>query len=151
MSTLPTTLNRDKTPRAIIRLLDNPATLLIARIMVTAPFIVGGLTKLVDWPAGVAEMVHVRLRPAAAFNFAALFTQLAGSALVITNRWVWLGAGALGVSTVWTTLLAHRFWEFSGDARIVQLNSFFRALDDQRRVHIGGSSRASQPSQPITK
>jgi transmembrane protein len=70
-------------------------------------------------------MVHVGLRPAAAFNFAALFTQLAGSALVITNRWVWLGAGALGVFTVWATLLAHRFWDFSGDARTVQLNSFF--------------------------
>ena len=49
MSALPTTLNRAETPRVIIRLLDNPATPLIARIMVTAPFIVGGLTKLVDW------------------------------------------------------------------------------------------------------
>jgi transmembrane protein len=30
-----------------------------------------------------------------------------------------------GVFTVWATLLAHRFWEFSGVERFMQLNSFF--------------------------
>lgn len=120
-----TTPKRTETPPFIIRLLDNPATLFVARVMVTAPFIVGGLTKVFDWPAGVAEMAHVGLQPAAAFNLAALLTQLLGSALVIANRWVWLGAGALGVFTVWATLLAHRFWEFSGSERFMQLNSFF--------------------------
>jgi transmembrane protein len=125
MNTSPTKTKRNETPRVVIRLLDNPTTLLIARIMVTAPFIVGGLTKMFDWSAGIAEMTHVGLRPAAVFNFAVLFTQLAGSALVIANRWVWLGAGALGIFTVWATLLAHRFWELTGPERMMQMNSFF--------------------------
>jgi len=125
MSPLTNTPNRSETPRVIIRLLDNPIMLLIARVMVTAPFIAGGLTKLLDWQAGVTEMVQVGLSPAWAFNLAALCTQLMGSTLIILNRWVWLGAGALGVFTIWATLLAHRFWELTGSERTMQMNSFF--------------------------
>lgn len=122
---MPDSLTASDTPRGIVQLLGNPFTLLGARIMVTAPFIVGGLTKLLDWQAGVAEMEHVGLHPAVLFNAAALCTQLLGSALIIVNRWVWLGAGALGVFTVWATYLAHRFWDFSGPERFAQMNSFF--------------------------
>jgi transmembrane protein len=113
------------TPSVIARLLDNSITLFIARIAVTAPFLVGGFSKLLDWHGGEAEMLHVGLHPAWAFNLASLLTQLIGSALVIVNRRVWLGAGALGVFTVIATLLAHRFWELSGEARTMQMNSFF--------------------------
>jgi transmembrane protein len=119
------TLEQKRTPHLIAGLLDNPVTLLIARIMVTAPFIAGGLTKLFDWQAGVAEMIHVGLHPPWVFNVAALATQLIGSALIILNHRVWLGAGALGVFSVWATLLAHRFWEFTGAERMMQMNSFF--------------------------
>jgi transmembrane protein len=70
-------------------------------------------------------MLHVGLHPAWAFNLASLLTQLLGSALIIVNRRVWLGAGALGVFTVIATLLAHRFWNLSGEARFMQMNSFF--------------------------
>jgi len=115
----------DRTPRIIVDLLDNGVSLTIARIMVTAPFIAGGLTKLFDRQAGVAEMIHVGLHPAWAFNAAALCTQLVGSALVILNRRVWLGAGALGIFTVWATLLAHCFWDFTGPERMAQMNAFF--------------------------
>ena len=115
----------DRAPPVIVDLLDNAVTLAVARIMVTAPFLAGGLTKLLDWQAGVAEMIHVGLHPAWAFNAAALCTQLVGSALVILNRRMWLGAGALGVFTVWATLLAHRFWDFTGSERMAQMNAFF--------------------------
>src|SRR5271170_6436778 len=85
MDTIVTTVRKHTTPRFIIGLLDNSVTLLMARIMVTAPFIAGGLTKVFDWHGGVAEMTHVGLHPAWAFNVAALGTQLIGSALIIVN------------------------------------------------------------------
>jgi transmembrane protein len=115
----------DRAPRVVVDLLDNAVTLAVARIMVTAPFLAGGLTKLLDWQAGVAEMTHVGLHPAWAYNAAALGTQLVGSVLVILNRRLWLGAGALGIFTVWATLLAHRFWDFAGSERMAQTNAFF--------------------------
>ncbi len=69
-------------------------------------------------------MLHFGLHPAWLFNLASLVTQLAASLLLILNRRVWLAAGALGVFTVTATLLAHRFWEFTGPERIGQQNSF---------------------------
>jgi transmembrane protein len=125
MGTYPAVINRDLAPKVIRRLLDNPVTLLIARIAVTAPFLVGGFMKLLDWQAGENEMLRAGLHPTWAFNLATLIVELGGSALVIASRRVWLGAGALGVFTVLATALAHRFWEFEGSARTMQLNSFF--------------------------
>jgi transmembrane protein len=115
---------RFRAPAIVGRLLDNPVTLAIARICIAAPFLVAGIDKLFDWRGGQAEMLQVGLSPAWAFNLAALITELLGSALVILNVGTWLGAGALGVFTVLSTFLAHRFWELSGAARTAQLNSF---------------------------
>jgi transmembrane protein len=112
------------TPSVVAHMLDNPATLLFARICVTLPFLEAGVIKLVDWQAGNAEMLHAGLHPAWVFNLAALVTELVGSVLIILNRKAWLGAGALGIFTVLATLLAHRFWELTGEARIMQLNTF---------------------------
>jgi transmembrane protein len=99
-------------------------TLLVARVCLAAPFIGAGILKLVDWQAGIDEMLHVGLSPAWLFNLVVLLTELGGSALVVLNFKVWLGAGALGVFTVLTTFLAHRFWELEGPARTMQFNSF---------------------------
>ena len=112
------------TPAAIVRLLGHPVTLLVARVCVTLPFLVGGVFKLTDWPGGLAEMESVGLHPAGLFNLLALVTELGGSGLVILNRRTWLGAGALGVFTVLTTFLAHRFWIFTGAERVREFNSF---------------------------
>jgi len=112
------------TPLLIIRMLDNPVALLLARICVALPFLVAGTTKLLSWQQGVAEMAHVGLHPAWIFNLASLVTELAGAAAIIVNRAVWLGAGALGVFTLIATVLAHDFWNFAGAERIQQMNSF---------------------------
>ncbi|MGH6939573.1 DoxX family protein [Hypericibacter sp.] len=115
---------RSDTPGFVARLLDNPVTLLVARVCITLPFLAGGLAKLIDWQGGVAEMQQTGLEPAWAFNLAVLLVELGGSALIILDRKTWLGAGALGVFTLLATLMAHRFWEFTGPARSMEMNSF---------------------------
>lgn len=115
---------RGDTPRLVALGLDNPVTLLIARVCVTAPFLAGSIVKLVDWQSGEAEMLHAGLHPAWAFNLATLLTEFCGSALIIFNRQVWLGAGALGIFTVLATILAHQFWTLTGEARLMQFNTF---------------------------
>ena len=117
-------LSRYHTPAIVGRALDNPLTLFIARFCVILPFIEAGIVKILDWNRGEAEMLRAGLHPAWVFNVASLVTELAGSGLVVLNRWTWLGAGALGIFTVMTTFLAHRFWEFTGQERNLQLNSF---------------------------
>ena len=82
----------------------------LARTVLTFMFWASGLSKLIDFNAGVAEMAHFGLEPAVAFNIATIITQLCGSILIILNRWTWLGAGALAVFTALTIPLVHHFW-----------------------------------------
>lgn len=97
----------------ITTLLRQPAITLLARVALTFPFWVSGLAKLIDFPAGVAEMAHFGLEPAAAFNTATIMVQLGGSMLVITGRHAWLGAGALAFFTALTIPLVHHFWSLT--------------------------------------
>lgn len=90
--------------------LRRPAIEIAARSLLTAPFWISGLSKLIHFDSGVAEMARAGLEPAVAFNLATIATQLLGSALVITGRRTWIGAFALGVFTGLTILLVHRFW-----------------------------------------
>ncbi|SIP93589.1 transmembrane protein [Rhizobium sp. RU35A] len=82
----------------------------LARTVLTFMFWGSGLSKLLDFSGGMAEMAHFGLEPAAAFNIAVIITQLGGSALIILNRHAWLGAGALAVFTLLTIPIAHNFW-----------------------------------------
>lgn len=98
------------TPKPIARLLDSPAFLLFARIVLTSMFWGSGLSKLFAFQAGVGEMEHFGLNPGWLFNILTLVVQLGGSLLIIVNRAAWLGCGALAVFTLLTIPLAHAFW-----------------------------------------
>ncbi|WJH39445.1 DoxX family protein [Aliirhizobium terrae] len=95
---------------------------LLARIVLTFGFWGSGLSKLIDFQGGVAEMAHFGLEPAVAFNIATIITQLGGSALIILNRWTWLGAGALGVFTALTIPLVHHFWTMEEPFRTMEFH-----------------------------
>jgi uncharacterized membrane protein YphA (DoxX/SURF4 family) len=115
-------------PGWVDAILDWPGTWPLSRVALTSAFWIGGLTKLLDFPSAVAEQAHFGLRPAALFAVLTIVVELAGSALVISGRLVWLGAGALGVFTALATLLAHDFWAMAGEARFQAMNSFFEHL-----------------------
>lgn len=109
-------------PALIARILDCGPVALLARIALTFPFWASGLSKLMNFSGGVAEMAHFGLQPAALFNVAVFVTQLAGSALVIANRYVWLGAGALAVFTLLTIPIVHDFWNQTGPEAVTHLH-----------------------------
>jgi transmembrane protein len=114
--------------RLIGRFLRTPATAAAARIVLCLPFWWSGLTKLLDFSGGTAEMAAFGLEPAWLFNALTIFVQLGGSLLVILNRWTWLGAGALGVFTALATVLAHQFWTLDGVERVRELNTFLEHM-----------------------
>lgn len=93
-----------------------------------SPFLIGGIQKLVDFPAAVAEQAHFGLQPAWLWAAAAIVVELGGSALVIFGRWVWLGAGGLGVLTAVAMLTANDFWAKIGEERFMATNAFFEHL-----------------------
>jgi transmembrane protein len=92
----------------------------LARTVLTSMFWLSGIAKLADFDAGVAEMAHFGLEPATGFNIAVAITQLVGSALIIANRWTWLGAGMLAVFTALTIPIAHNFWTMQEPIRTIE-------------------------------
>lgn len=104
-------------------ILNNGAVEAIARIVLCFPFWGSGLAKLIDFQGGVAEMAMFGLNPPVLFNIAVIMVQLGGSALIILNRWTWLGAGALGVFTALTIPLVHHFWSLEGERGLVAFHT----------------------------
>jgi uncharacterized membrane protein YphA (DoxX/SURF4 family) len=121
-------LAKTDTPRWIAAILSWSWLLPVARIALTSAFLIGGIQKLVDFPGAVAEQAHFGLQPAWLWAVAAIIVELAGSALVIVGRWVWLGAGGLGVLTAVAMLIANNFWTMTGHDRFMALNAFFEHL-----------------------
>jgi uncharacterized membrane protein YphA (DoxX/SURF4 family) len=116
------------TPRWVSATLAAPGLVPIARIALVSAFLIGGIQKLSDFPAAVAEQAHFGLRPAWLWAVAAIVIELGGSVLVIVGRWVWLGAGGLGVLTAVSMLVANNFWAQTGHDRFMATNAFFEHL-----------------------
>jgi uncharacterized membrane protein YphA (DoxX/SURF4 family) len=116
------------TPRWITAILSSPWLLPISRAALVSAFLIGGIQKLIDFPAAVAEQAHFGLQPAWLWAAAAIVVELGGSALVIFGRWVWLGAGGLGVLTAVAMLTANDFWAKIGHDRFLAVNAFLEHL-----------------------
>lgn len=58
----------------------------------------------------MAEMRAAGLEPARFFNIAVAVLMLAGSALILADRAVWLAAAALSVFLALTIVIVHAFW-----------------------------------------
>lgn len=110
-------------PNWVAKILSSCAVEIAGRVLLTFPFWGSGLAKLIDFNGGVAEMRMFGLEPAPLFNIAVLATQLVGSALIVSGRHTWLGAGMLGVFTALTIPVVHRFWALEGEHGIVALHT----------------------------
>src|ERR1700759_5072885 len=117
--------HKPDTPRWIRPVLSWPWVLPISRVALVSAFLIGGIAKLIDFPAAVAEQAHFGLQPAWLWAAAAIVVELGGSGLVIFGRWVWLGAGGLGVLTAVAMLAANDFWAKIGQDRFIATNAFF--------------------------
>jgi uncharacterized membrane protein YphA (DoxX/SURF4 family) len=119
---------RTDTPNWIAAILSWQALLPISRVALVSAFLIGGVQKLVDFPGAIAEQAHFGLQPPWLWATAAVIVELAGSILVIFQRWVWLGAGGLGVLTAVAMFVANDFWTKTGHDRFAAMNSFFEHL-----------------------
>jgi uncharacterized membrane protein YphA (DoxX/SURF4 family) len=100
----------------------------IALLGLCAAYIQGGLTKLIDFNAAVAETHSLGVPFAAAATGATIATELAGSALILTGIYRWLGALWLAGFTLIATFLANDFWNIQPPQRFMSENAFFEHL-----------------------
>ena len=97
----------------------------VARLALASPFIVSGVAKIAHFDGAMEEMRAFGLAPPALFAALVIATQLGGSALFLTRRFCWLGAGLLAGFTALATLLAHAFWTVDAADRMPQMMTFF--------------------------
>jgi len=116
---------RADTPHWVAAILNWAPLAHLARIALMSAYLIGGFTKLFDFAGAVAEQQHLGLHPGWLWASLAILVELGGPALVIARRWVWLGAGGLGVLTAVAMLTANDFWALTGHDRFMALNAFF--------------------------
>jgi uncharacterized membrane protein YphA (DoxX/SURF4 family) len=107
----------EQDPAWVSGILHWPWFLFAARSALTSSFLFGGLTKLFNFSAAIAEQEHFGLRP--------ILIELGGSVLVLSGYAVWLGAGALGCLTAVAMFKADNFWTKTCQERVTQANTFF--------------------------
>jgi uncharacterized membrane protein YphA (DoxX/SURF4 family) len=124
----PSDKSAEHVPPWVQSILEWRGTWLLARIALTSAYVIGGLTKLTNFPAAVAEMEHFGLHPGAPWAILTLTVELVGSAMIISGRMAWLGAGALGVFTGIANLLVNHFWTMQGQERFMASNAFWEHI-----------------------
>lgn len=115
---------RDAEPRMIHAVLDWPPTWFLARLLLVGAYLIGGIAKLTDWNAAVAEQAHFGMTPPALWAGLTIAVEVIGPLLILIGRLVWLGAGMLGVFTLLAAFAANAFWTMQGDARFMATNAF---------------------------
>jgi uncharacterized membrane protein YphA (DoxX/SURF4 family) len=120
-------VNIDRDPRWVDAVLEQPWLFFLAKLMLTSAYLVGGVFKLTHFAAATAEQAHFGLQPAPVWAATAFIIELGGSLLILSGRFVWLGAGALGALTAIATFAAKPFWRMTGAAQFAAFNG---ALED---------------------
>jgi uncharacterized membrane protein YphA (DoxX/SURF4 family) len=116
-------------PRFVDAILDWRPTWFLARLLLVGAYLLGGLVKLADWPGAVAEQAHFGMHPPALWAGLTIAVELVGPVLILTGRWIWLGAGMLGVFTLLAAFTANAFWTMPpGPERFGATNAFFEHL-----------------------
>ncbi|MDN7942724.1 DoxX family protein [Burkholderia multivorans] len=115
-------------PAWIRVLLAQPWVGPLVRLALVSAFLIGGVNKALHFDDAIAEQAHFGLHPPALWAALAIVVEIGGSLCVVFRRFVWIGAGALGVLTFVAMLVANDFWNQTGIARFMALNSFFEHL-----------------------
>lgn len=115
------------TPTWVTSLLNARAFQLLARVVLTTPFWAACIQHTIGWKDWMGTMAHFNLHPPVLLGLLSIVTLLVGTVLVVfSNKWAWLGAGALAVFTALTIPIAHAFWSMQGQAAMTE---FYTVLE----------------------
>jgi transmembrane protein len=104
------------TPRFVADILRSAWLWHLARVLITFMYWIAAFRFVFDFSGAQATVAVIGIQPTWLIAVLTIAVLLIGSALVIADRAVWLGAGMLGVFTLLTILLVHHFWNMTGPA-----------------------------------
>lgn len=124
---------KDVTPGPIAALLESTALWILARVLITFMFWWEGLQFLLHFNQVAAGINVLGLQPVWLGPALTVFMMIVGAILVLVDRFVWLGAGMLGVFTAMTIPTIHPFWKMVGPDRVANWQKF-----EEHLATIGG-------------
>jgi transmembrane protein len=104
------------TPRFVGDILRSGWLWHLSRVLITFMYWYAALGFVLNFSGAEAAMTLTGLHPRWLVAGLTIVVQLAGSALIILDLAVWLGAGMLGVFTLLTIPVDHAFWTMTGTA-----------------------------------
>lgn len=118
-----------ETPRLVATILDWRPTAHVARLALVSTYLLGAVVKASDFAGAVAEQAHFGMSPPAFWAALTIAVEIVGPLLILTRRWLWLGAGMLGVFTLLAAFKANAFWSMvAGQERFMATNAFFEHI-----------------------
>jgi len=102
------------TPRFVAAILRSTWLWALSRVLITFMYWYAAFGFVLNFSGAEADVGLTGLRPRWLIAGLTIAVQLAGSALIIFDRAVWLGAGMLATFTLLTIPLDHDFWNMTG-------------------------------------
>jgi uncharacterized membrane protein YphA (DoxX/SURF4 family) len=116
-------------PRFVDAILEWRWTGFVARLALVGAYLLGGVVKAADWSAAVAEQAHFGMAPPEFWAALTIGVEIIGPLLILSGRFVWLGAGMLAAFTLFAAFTANAFWSMPmGQERFMATNAFFEHL-----------------------
>jgi putative oxidoreductase len=104
------------------------AVILAARLLLAALFLIFGWRKLMDYPGTVSRMVQDGAPFPVLSSFVAIVVELPVAFAVAVGALTRPSALLLGLYTLGTALIAHRYWTMTGAKKVDSLESFYKNL-----------------------
>jgi transmembrane protein len=102
------------TPRWVADILRSTWLWHFSRVLITFMYWYAAFGFMVNFSGAEADMTMTGLHPRWLIAGLTIAVQLTGSALIILDRAVWLGAGMLAAFTLLTIPVDHHFWNMTG-------------------------------------
>ena len=102
------------TPRFIDDILKSDWLWHASRLLIAFMYWYAGIGFALDFQGAQQAMASAGIQPLWLVAALTILVEIGGSLLIILDRMVWLGAGALGVFTILTIPLVHHFWTMTG-------------------------------------
>jgi transmembrane protein len=105
-------------PKFVADILESDWLWHLSRIIITFMYWYAGLGFLFNFTEAQTTMAMAGIEPLWLVAALTILVELGGSLLIILDRYVWFGAGVLGVFTLLTIPLVHHFWNMEGAAAV---------------------------------
>ncbi len=101
---------------------------LLGRLLLSAIFLMSGVHKITAWQGTIETMQNEGMTNVPILLGIAVAAEIGGGLLLLLGLWGRLGAFALFVFLIPTTLIFHDFWTYEGQQQQMQMQHFMKNI-----------------------